>query len=158
MSTRPSVWQLAPSDLLADHQAIAALRCGCPLRPAGRVRQVFSRLRRGRRGHAPRGRIQPLPAADICAACAWREIIPAGVFRKRSFWIILRHMIGLTDTQLKIIMQAARVLPVEKRDTFLQRIAAMLALRGRGRFTDTDVADVAQLAMAGLIQSADSAA
>ncbi|MGA8388534.1 MAG: hypothetical protein WB769_11465 [Pseudolabrys sp.] len=67
-------------------------------------------------------------------------------------------MIGLTDTQLKIIMQAARVMPVEKRDTFLQRIAAMLALRGRDRFTDTDVADVAQLAMAGLIQSADSAA
>jgi hypothetical protein len=29
--------------------------------------------------------------------------------------------------------------------------SAMLALRGRGRFTDTDVADVAQLAMAGLI-------
>ena len=51
-------------------------------------------------------------------------------------------MIGLTDTQLKIIMQAARVMPVEKRDTFLQRIAAMLALRGRDRFTDTDVADV----------------
>jgi hypothetical protein len=34
-----------------------------------------------------------------------------------------------------------------KRDTFLQRIAAMLVLRGRGRFTDTDVADVAQLAL-----------
>jgi hypothetical protein len=31
-----------------------------------------------------------------------------------------------------------------KRDVFLQRIAAMLALRGRGRFTDTDVAEVAQ--------------
>jgi hypothetical protein len=46
--------------------------------------------------------------------------------------------------------------PVEKRDTFLRRIPAMLALRGR--FTDTDVADVAQLAAAGLIQSADSAA
>jgi hypothetical protein len=30
--------------------------------------------------------------------------------------------------------------------------------RGRGRFTDTDVADVAQLATAGLIQTADSAA
>jgi hypothetical protein len=44
-------------------------------------------------------------------------------------------------------------LPVEKRDIFLQRIAAMLALRGRGRFTDTDVADVAKLAMAGLIQA-----
>jgi hypothetical protein len=41
---------------------------------------------------------------------------------------------------------------------FLQRIAAMLALRSRGRFTDSDVADVAQLALARLIQSADSAA
>jgi hypothetical protein len=67
-------------------------------------------------------------------------------------------MIGLTDTQLGIVMGAARVLPVEKRDIFLQRIAAILALRGRGRFADTDVADVAQLAMAGLIQTADSAA
>ena len=43
-------------------------------------------------------------------------------------------------------MQAARLVPVEKRDVFLHRIAAMLALRGRGRFTDADVADVAQLA------------
>jgi hypothetical protein len=66
------------------------------------------------------------------------------------FWIIIRHMIGLTDTQLKIVMGAARLIPVEKRDTFLQRIAAMLALRGRGRFTDTDVAGVAQLALTGL--------
>jgi hypothetical protein len=78
--------------------------------------------------------------------------------RKYLFWIIIRHMIGLTDTQFKIVMNAARLLPVEKRDIFLQRIAAMLALRGRGRFTDTDVADVAQLATAGLIQRADSAA
>ena len=62
----------------------------------------------------------------------------------------------LTDYQLKIVMNAACLLPVEKRDTFLRRIPAMLALRGR--FTDTDVADVAQLAAAGLIQSADSAA
>ena len=67
-------------------------------------------------------------------------------------------MVSLTDTQLAIVMGAARVLPVEKRDTFLQRIAAMLAMRGRGRFTDTDVADVAQLALCGLIQSADTAA
>jgi hypothetical protein len=52
-------------------------------------------------------------------------------------------MIGLTDTHLKIVVNAARLIPVEKRDTFLQRIAAMLALRGAGRFTDTDVADVA---------------
>ena len=66
-------------------------------------------------------------------------------------------MIGLTDYQLRVVMNAARSVPVEKRDTFLQRIAAMLAVRGRGRFTDTDVADVAQLAMAGLIQQADVA-
>jgi hypothetical protein len=79
-------------------------------------------------------------------------------FSRGNFWIIIRHMIGLTDTQLKIVMHAARSIPVEKRDTFLQRIAAMLALRGRGRFTDTDVTDVAQLALPGLIQTADSAA
>jgi hypothetical protein len=49
--------------------------------------------------------------------------------------------------------------PVEKRDMFLQRIAAMLALRGRGRFTDIDVADVTQLALCGLVQqSTDTAA
>ena len=34
----------------------------------------------------------------------------------------------------------------------------MLAVRGRGHFTDDDVADVARLAMAGPIQNADSAA
>ena len=49
-------------------------------------------------------------------------------------------------------------LPVEKRDIFLQRIAAMLALRGYGRFTNTDVADVAQLALAGLVQKTADAA
>jgi hypothetical protein len=65
-------------------------------------------------------------------------------------------MIGLTDYQLKIVMAAARVLPVEKRDVFLQRIAAMLALRGRAA-SPTPI-DVAQLALAGLVQTADSAA
>ena len=67
-------------------------------------------------------------------------------------------MIGLTDIQLKIVMHAARLVPVEKRDTFLQRIAAMLTMRGRGHFTDGDVTDVAKLAMAGLVHTADSAA
>ena len=70
----------------------------------------------------------------------------------------MASMIGLTDSQLQVVMNAARSVPVEKRDIFLQRIAAMLALRGRGRFTDTDVADVAHLALCGLIQSADTAA
>ena len=65
-------------------------------------------------------------------------------------------MIGLTDAQLKIIMTAANGVPVEKRDLYLQRIAAMLTMRGRGHFTDADVTDVAKLAMAGLIQTTDS--
>jgi hypothetical protein len=62
-------------------------------------------------------------------------------------------MIGLTDTQLGTVMDAARSLPVEKRDLYLQRIAAMLAMRGRGHFADSDVADVARLALAGLMQT-----
>jgi hypothetical protein len=66
-------------------------------------------------------------------------------------------MIGLTDYQLRVVMNAARSVLVEKRDIFLQRIAAMLAMRGPRSIYDTDVADVAQLAMAGLIQQADVA-
>ncbi len=69
---------------------------------------------------------------------------------------IIRHMLGLTDNQLTTVMGMARTLPVEKRDLYLQRIAAMLTVRGRGRFNDADVADVAKLAMAGLVQTADS--
>ena len=86
------------------------------------------------------------------------KLFPTRVSRKSLSRLLFSSMLGLTDYQLKIVMNAARSIPVEKRDTFLQRIAAMLALRGRGRFTDTDVADVAQLALSGLIQSADSAA
>lgn len=57
-------------------------------------------------------------------------------------------MVSLTDFQLKTVMDAAHALPVERRDTFLQRVGAML--RMRHRFTDADVADVAQLALTGL--------
>ena len=67
-------------------------------------------------------------------------------------------MLGLTDNQLQIVTNAARILPVEKRDLYLQRLAAMLTLRGGGRFTDADVADVARLAMAGLVQTSTAAA
>ena len=68
----------------------------------------------------------------------------------------MARMVSLTDNQLKIITDAARTIPVERRDIFLQRCGAMLTMRGR--FTDDDVADVARLAMAGLVQTADSAA
>ena len=66
-------------------------------------------------------------------------------------------MTGLTDTQLGTVMDMARTLPVEKRDLYLQRIAAMLAVRGRGRFNDADVADAAKLAMAELVQTPTAA-
>ena len=54
-------------------------------------------------------------------------------------------MIGLTDSQLKIIMTAANTVPVERRDIFLQRVGAMLSMRHR--FSDTDVVDVTTLAI-----------
>ncbi len=47
----------------------------------------------------------------------------------------------LSDAYLQIVMRAACVLPIEKRDLYLQRIAAMLALRGCGHFDDADVTD-----------------
>ena len=59
-------------------------------------------------------------------------------------------MLGLTDNQLQSIMDAARTLPVEKRDVYLRRIGAMLTMRGRGHFGDSDVSDVAKLALTGL--------
>ena len=62
----------------------------------------------------------------------------------------------MSDRDLAIVMTAARVLTPERRDIFLQKVVAMLKLRGC--FTDGDVADVTQLALCGLIQHADSAA
>ena len=59
-------------------------------------------------------------------------------------------MISLTDHQLSTVMAAARTMPVERRDIFLQRVGAMLRIRGR--FTDDDVADVTRLALTGLVQ------
>ncbi len=50
-------------------------------------------------------------------------------------------MIGLTDSQLKIIMTAANTVPVERRDIFLQRVGAMLSMRHR--FGDTETAETA---------------
>jgi hypothetical protein len=59
-------------------------------------------------------------------------------------------MISLTDFQLQTVMTAASALEPEKRDLYLQRIAAMLTMRGRGHFNDSDVSDVAKLALTGL--------
>ena len=55
-------------------------------------------------------------------------------------------MVSLSDSQLAAVMDAARPLPVERRDTFsCSGSCAMLKMRGR--FTDDDVADVVQLAL-----------
>jgi hypothetical protein len=62
-------------------------------------------------------------------------------------------MISLTDVQLATVTDMARMLPVEKRDLYLQRIGAMLVLRHGRRFTDSDVVEAARLAMAGLVHA-----
>jgi hypothetical protein len=59
------------------------------------------------------------------------------------------RVIALSDHQLEIVVTAANAVPVERRGIFLERCGAMLKLRGR--FSDNDVADVAKLALAGLV-------
>jgi hypothetical protein len=56
----------------------------------------------------------------------------------------------ISDAQLQTLMTIARDIPPEKRAMFLERICAMLAIRGRGHFDDGDVAEVARLASTGL--------
>jgi hypothetical protein len=68
----------------------------------------------------------------------------------------MRRMLALTNQQLQTIMAGARALPVEKRGQYLQRIAAMLEIRGR--FSDADVSDVAALALVGLVHQKTDAA
>ena len=47
-------------------------------------------------------------------------------------------MISLTDKQLEIVMSRARLLPTEKRELFLQKLAAQIELRWGNRRTDDD--------------------
>jgi hypothetical protein len=60
------------------------------------------------------------------------------------------YMLALTDAQFADIMETAKGIDPERRDVFLQRVAAMLRLRGR--FSDDDVVEVARLATCGLVQ------
>jgi len=59
---------------------------------------------------------------------------------------------GLSDDQLASVMTAASKLSVEKRETFLQRLAARL--QQCGRFGDHDVHLAIEHALRGLIHSA----
>jgi hypothetical protein len=65
-------------------------------------------------------------------------------------------MFALTDDQLATVMSVAAAVWPEKRDAFLQRVAAMLKLKGR--FDDHDVAKAAELAACGLIMQSTNAA
>ena len=67
--------------------------------------------------------------------------------------IITPGMVGLTDPQLKIVMTVAQTVSVERRSVFLERVGAMLRMRGYGHFTDSDVSDVARLALCGLVHT-----
>ena len=60
-------------------------------------------------------------------------------------------MISLSDRQLDIVSQFAKALPIEKRDAYLQRIAADLAVRHGYRFSDADVSAAAAAALASLM-------
>jgi hypothetical protein len=62
-------------------------------------------------------------------------------------------MLALSDDQLATVMTAAGSLSVEKRSTFLERVAARLQLRGP-RFTDADLSAAIQATLTGLMQSA----
>jgi hypothetical protein len=62
-----------------------------------------------------------------------------------------RRMIALTDQQLQTIMATAADIAPERRDVFLQRVAAMLRLRRP--FDDSDVDEIAKLATAGLVHA-----
>jgi hypothetical protein len=60
-------------------------------------------------------------------------------------------MLALSDDQLAIVMTAAGVLPPEKRNVFLERIAARLNLRDpRLPISDTDLSKAIRSALTGL--------
>ena len=48
---------------------------------------------------------------------------------------MLSTMLALSDDQLALVMTAAGSVPVEKRSTFLERVAARLQLRGFASLT-----------------------
>jgi hypothetical protein len=61
--------------------------------------------------------------------------------------------ISLTDSQLALVMTAARPLSLEKRSAFLERIAARLRLVGYRKVADDDVERAIGAALRGLLQA-----
>ena len=61
-------------------------------------------------------------------------------------------MISLTDRQMKLVTERAALLPVEKRELFLQRVAAQIEMRwGRRRTDDDAVSAAVSSAITGLL-------
>jgi hypothetical protein len=151
-----------PIAAAADRLAIFALPFACrwlraargpALGPAGYPDQCACD-RRGRSSHWRR-------LAGVCVIPTWPQKLNRIALRARAFCspaafaAPCRGMVSLTDPQLKIVMTAANAVPVERRSVFLERVGAMLKMRRR--FSDADVSDVTQLALAGLVQRADVA-
>jgi hypothetical protein len=68
----------------------------------------------------------------------------------------MHHMVYLSDSQLKTIIDTAASMSPERRGVFLERVGAMLKVRHR--FDDGDVAEIAKLATAGLVHQRTDAA
>jgi|RhiMethySRZTD1v2_1073278.scaffolds.fasta_scaffold2683103_2 hypothetical protein len=64
-------------------------------------------------------------------------------------------MLSLNDAQLAAVMRAAANVPPEKRSLYLERIGAILNMRGR-RFTDDDLVEITKLACTGLVRQSAS--
>jgi hypothetical protein len=58
-------------------------------------------------------------------------------------------MISLSDRQLDLVITAAAAVQPDRRGIFLERVGAMLTLRGR--FSDADVGEIVGLAKYGLV-------
>jgi hypothetical protein len=63
----------------------------------------------------------------------------------------MQPMLALSDTQLAVVMTAAASLPIEKRQPFLERVAALLTRIRRP--ADADVEHAARVVLQGLIQA-----
>jgi hypothetical protein len=61
--------------------------------------------------------------------------------------------IGLTDAQLKLVTEAAKSLPRDKRGALLQRIAGHLQQLGCRRVADTDVERAISVSLRGLLHA-----
>ena len=61
------------------------------------------------------------------------------------------RMLSLSDQELDVVIRMGGGLPLEKRDVYLQRIAALLQQRA-GRHSTSDVIEAAETALRTLIQ------